>query len=85
MSAAYKYQDREENPGGGATAAWVLGSTVIASGLTYFILREVFTRQVLTYCVGQIGNLQTGGPPGTMATMSPGSREARARQIRGMF
>ena len=66
--------DRQDNPGAGMTVLWAAGAAAVAGGVTYFVLREIFTREVLNQCIGQLGNLggllpgQQGASPISMPT-----------------
>ena len=68
------------NPSAAATLGWAIGGAVVTSGVVYFVLREIYTKQVLQACFGNIiGGTQV---PGALpSTIDPAALERRVRQM----
>jgi len=68
---------RKKNPSAAATAGWALGGALATAGVVYFVLREVYTKQIMEACLSDL----LGGLGGGQASIDPNALERRVRQM----
>jgi len=68
---------RRRNPSTAATLGWSAGAALVTAGVTYLVLKEVFTKQAIDACMGSV----LGGFGQTSARMDTRALERRVRQM----